>query len=68
MTDQGGLVNTITNSMDTTTPNTEIEGETFQHDKRNDTDGSKSKLETAYVLYGYRHFELALYCLAAMSN
>ena len=31
-------------------------------------EGNNNTVETEYILYGYRHFELTLYCFAAMMN
>ena len=39
-----------------------IEGESFNGVKNKDSVASE------YILYGYRHFELTLYCFAAMAN
>ena len=41
----------------------EISGESFEG-----VQAKKTKDEQEFILYGYRKFELALYCFAAMSN
>ena len=60
--------------LEVTTPNTvtEIEGESFAAgsalDPAKKTADGKNGTDATYQLYGYRHFNLTLYCFASIAN